>query len=119
MRITYHYTAMCKSNYILADNLRRIRKKLDLSQEKFAEAVDLSMRTIVNIETGKHFPKAKNIDKICEKLNMECFELFIDRQKELSANCKITEIVSMLNGFDENKLDRIYKITETFLDDKV
>ena len=108
---------MCKTNYIFADNLRRIRKNLGLSQEKFAELADLSMRTIVNIESGKHLPKAKNIDKICKKLNIECYEFFINRQKELSTNCKITEIVSMLNGFDENKLERIYKIVETFKDE--
>ena len=107
---------MCKTNYIFADNLRKYRKQLDLTQEQFAELTDLSLRTIVNIETGKHFPKAKNIDKICEKLKIECFELFINSHNTIKNNSKIMKIVSLLNKLEENKLDRIYKIVETFKD---
>ena len=109
---------MCKTNYIIADNIKRLRKQFNLTQEKFAELTDLSLRTIVNIETSKHFPKAKNIDPICEKLNIECFELFINHQKELSTNAKLAKINSILETLDEDKIENIYKIIIALSSDK-
>ena len=109
---------MEKANYILAHNVRRIRKQLDLTQEKFAELIEVDMKTIVNIENGKHFPKAKTIDQICNKLGIECFELFIDHQKPSSKNEKLLEINVILEKFDEDKLENIYKIIMAFNDNK-
>ena len=105
---------MNEINNIIANNIKKYRKHLDLTQEQFAELTELSWKTIVNIETGKHFPKAKNIEKICKKLNIEYFELFIDNQQEISKNCKLNQIFYILNNLDENKIENIYKIILTF-----
>ena len=101
---------MCKIINILSDNIRTLRKRFGLTQEQFAELTELSLRNITNIENGQHLPKAKNIDKICEKLNIECFELFIDHKKVKSKNEKLIEINSMLERLDESQLDNVYKI---------
>lgn len=101
---------MCKIINILSNNIRMLRKRLDLTQEQFAELAELSLRNITNIENGQHLPKAKNIDKICEKLNIECYELFIDHSKIKSKNEKLLEINSMLERLEEDQLENVYKI---------
>ncbi len=105
---------MNKISNILAKNIKIIRKQLNLTQEQFAELTELSWKTVVNIESGKHFPKAINLDKICSKLNIEHFELFIDNDNNISKNAKLEKINSFLKNCDDIQLDNIYRISEAF-----
>ena len=55
---------------ILGGNLRSIRKKLSLTQELLAEAVDLNPRQMSKLETGSHFPSCKTLEALCRTLNV-------------------------------------------------
>ncbi|UMX48022.1 MAG: helix-turn-helix domain-containing protein [Candidatus Nealsonbacteria bacterium DGGOD1a] len=54
----------------LAENLRRLRKAKDLTQEKLARLADLTNNTIIKIEAGKNqnptLDTLKNIAKVLE-----------------------------------------------------
>lgn len=58
----------------MKDRIAKIRKRADLSQEKFAEMLDLSRNFINQVERGKKNISERTINAICEKI-------FIDGKK--------------------------------------
>ena len=66
---------------MLAENIRRIRKKKGLSQEKLARLADISNNTLVKIEMGMaKEPTITTVTKIADALNVSIDEL-VGRQK--------------------------------------
>ncbi len=61
----------------LGAKIKNLRKELGITQEYFAELLDMNVRQIVRIENGESFPTADNIEKIAEKLNVDAHELFL------------------------------------------
>ncbi len=55
--------------------LKQKRLAIGLSQEKFAEKVGLSMRSISLLETGKQQPTLSTLNKISQALNLKTSEL--------------------------------------------
>jgi len=62
---------------ILSRNLKALRNKLDISQEKFAEISGLSVQTINDIEGGRRWVSDKSITKLSTALHIECYQLLI------------------------------------------
>ena len=61
---------------VFAENLRVIRAKLDVSQEKFARLVGLSTDSIVRYESGNGCtPSIDTIFAICDAVNINPNEL--------------------------------------------
>ena len=61
---------------MLAENIRRIRKKKGLSQEKLARLADISNNTLVKIEMGMaKEPTITTVAKIAKALNVSIDEL--------------------------------------------
>jgi transcriptional regulator with XRE-family HTH domain len=63
---------------LLARNMKRCREILGLSQMKLAERVGCSTTLIGNIEIGKRFPSAENLNKIAAALEIHPSELFAE-----------------------------------------
>jgi transcriptional regulator with XRE-family HTH domain len=61
---------------LLARNMKRCREILGLSQMKLADRVGCSTTLIGNIEIGKRFPSAENLNKIAAALDIPPSELF-------------------------------------------
>lgn len=57
-------------------NVRDIRKKRDLKQEKLASLIDREPRTIIDIEAGRRNPTLKTIYKIAKALQVDVADLF-------------------------------------------
>ncbi|MBT3186248.1 MAG: helix-turn-helix transcriptional regulator [Candidatus Thioglobus sp.] len=55
--------------------LKQKRLATGLSQEKFAEKVGLSMRSISLLETGKQQPTLPTLNKIAQAFNIKTSEL--------------------------------------------
>jgi len=64
---------------IFRENLKKNRRNCGLSQEKLAEMADVSMHHIAMIEIGRNFPATELIERIANALNIEAYELFIDK----------------------------------------
>jgi len=48
----------------IKDEIRMIRKGLDITQEKFAELIGVNFKTYAGWEAGRHFPRADQYKKI-------------------------------------------------------
>jgi transcriptional regulator with XRE-family HTH domain len=61
---------------ILADNMRKIRRKCGMTQAKLAEKADVSTNFIAMIEIARKFPSPDTLDRIAAALGVETHELF-------------------------------------------
>lgn len=94
---------------ILGQNIKKLRKSLGLSQEKFSEKVNMTLKTISLIENAKYFTTAENISKICEVFNILPSDLF-----SLDFDC-----IKNVSGTREESLDNLAVIAKSFDDDKL
>lgn len=56
--------------------LKALRSQKGMTQEQLADAVDLTVESISNIERGIHAPKFDNLEKIAQILNVQVVSLF-------------------------------------------
>jgi len=63
---------------VFANNLRKYRNQLGLSQESFAEKAGLHRTYISAVECGKRSIALENIQKIADALEIDTYLLFID-----------------------------------------
>ena len=64
---------------ILAENLRKTRKKCGLTQAKLAEKVDVSTHHIAMIEISRNYPTLELVERIVDALGIEAYELFVTK----------------------------------------
>lgn len=62
---------------LLNSNIKKLRKNLGLTQDKFAELVGVSSDTIGNLENNKYAATPETIDKICSASNVTPFDLLL------------------------------------------
>ena len=56
--------------------LRQIRLKRRVSQERFAEVLDISVDFLSLIERGRNAPSFETLDKMARRLNVPVAQLF-------------------------------------------
>lgn len=59
----------------LGDNIRELRKKKGLTQEKLAELAHMDPKSVIEIENGNRNPTLKTIRKIALALKVDVSEL--------------------------------------------
>lgn len=90
--------------------LKTLRKAYGISQEKFAEKLNLSTNTISTIETGKSFIKYPTLKNICKALNIEPEELFkFGEETETEMIESITLLAKTLTPPQQKQLIEIIK----------
>jgi len=62
---------------LLAENLKKNRRKRGFTQERLAEQAGVSTHYISMIEIKRNFPKSKIIERLADALNIEVHELFL------------------------------------------
>jgi transcriptional regulator with XRE-family HTH domain len=77
---------------LLARNMKRCREILGLSQMKLAERVGCSTTLIGNIEIGKRFPSAENLNRIAAALEIHPSELFAEDSKVIRQMASSEEV---------------------------
>lgn len=102
----------------LGEKIKRVRKLRNLTQEELAEIIDISPRSLSNIEVGACFVKAETLEKIIESLNITTEELFANNHIKTNSEL-INEINIYLNKIknDTRTLEKIYKITKCLVED--
>ena len=100
---------MVSTKKLFGARIRELRKGLGLSQEDFAEKVDVDHRHISRIELGQNFPELETIEKIASALNVEIRDLF-----DFQCSSHDTEIKMKLNieGVDKKTKQLILRITK-------
>ena len=91
---------------LITNGIKRLRTKNKLTQEQFAEKINMSVQGYRNIEHNRYLPTAETIDKICEVFNIQPVELLLPEPK---ANLdKVRELINnKLFNCDLDKLIRI------------
>lgn len=72
------YCKTKKQSQSMPNNLFRYRQQANISQDKLAEAVDCSRRTIGNIENGTHDPSVQMAYRIANYFKVALPILFPD-----------------------------------------
>jgi len=72
---------MANVRELLANNMKKFRDILNISQIEFAEKVGCSPTLIGKIETMKRFPSANTIDRIAQALKVAPADLFFENPK--------------------------------------
>jgi transcriptional regulator with XRE-family HTH domain len=63
----------------ISDNIRKIRQKKGISQDRLSKEADLALNTIVKIETGESpNPTVETLEKIAKALGVSVANLFKD-----------------------------------------
>ena len=98
----------------VGNRIRRIRKARHMTQEKLAEIIGVEPPSISNIENGKYFPSAENLEKIMIALNTSPEELFCTEENK-NPQFIIEEINRMLSN-NPDKLNDAYKVIKALTD---
>ena len=61
---------------LFGNNLHECRKSAKLSQEQLAEKLEISVKHLSTLETGKGFVSAELLEKICDALSITPSALF-------------------------------------------
>lgn len=84
---------------LLGKRIQEIRKSRKMTQELLSELIGIEPSSLSNIENGKYYPTAENLDKIITVLKITPKDLFT-----LEHNANIDEILDeMYNAMKENK----------------
>ena len=70
----------------LSDNLKRIRKENNLSQEQLAEKLGVSRQAVSKWESEQSFPEMDKLLLICKTFNYNIDELMNENVKEVDEN---------------------------------
>jgi transcriptional regulator with XRE-family HTH domain len=74
---------MAKVQELLAENVKLARKRMGISQMRLAELCDLSTGYIGEIELGKKFPSAENLERLSEALGLRPYQLIYEPEEWL------------------------------------
>jgi transcriptional regulator with XRE-family HTH domain len=119
-----------KIRRILAQNIKTRREYLGLSQEKLAEASNMSVQTINTIEGCRMWVSDKTVTRLAKALDIEVFQLFVPYQankSELKASPtaalfefrqKLKNAVNNLNLQLESDFNDVLKTPVNRQDDK-
>ena len=102
----------------LGEKIKRVRKTRGITQEQLAEMIDISPRSLSNIEVGGCFVKSETLEKIIDALNITTEELFAN--EHIKSNVELLkDIDSYINQVknDNKTLGKIYKILKCLIED--
>jgi transcriptional regulator with XRE-family HTH domain len=100
---------MASIRHLLAENMRKYRYALGLSQANLAERLDTATHYIGMIETENRFPSAEMLDRIAIALGIDPSELF-SRETDPAVSVKtfqktaLSNAASMVEEFFARKL---------------
>jgi len=72
-------------------NMKKYRKKRQLSQEKLAEMLSTSTSYIGEIEINNKVPSLEMVERISKALNIEPFRLFVDDNNRINEDTNVED----------------------------
>lgn len=94
---------------IFGINVKKLRNKLNLSQDQFSEKISIAPTTLSIIESGKGFTTAYTINKVCNTFNLPASSLFETDSRYIvtkygNINETVNDIILKLYTLDDDKL---------------
>ena len=97
-------------NRDIGSRIREKRKRLNLSQEKFAELIDLSPQFLAEIETGRKGMSSMTLLKICNGLCVSADYILTG-----NSGGDTSEIINMLSSLSEHQVLRAEELLRVFV----
>ena len=94
----------------LGIKIRNSRLRQNLTQEELAEKINISAKSLSQIELGNNFVSAETLEKICIALDTTPKILF-DFISQSEQQDMLSEVINKLKQ-DNNLLKRIFKIID-------
>jgi transcriptional regulator with XRE-family HTH domain len=95
---------------LLAKNMKKYRQILGISQMALAEKIGCSTTLIGNIEIGKRFPSAGNINCIAKALEVKISDLFADQEPEsMKIMSSKRELKTKFGKLIDKAVDELFK----------
>ena len=95
---------------LLTRNMKKYRQILGISQVALAEKVGCSTTLIGNIEIGKRFPSADNINRIAKALEVKVSDLFSEQEPEsMKVMTSKKELKAKLERLIDKAIDEHFK----------
>lgn len=95
----------------LADNLKKIRKDNNLSQEQLAEKLGVSRQSVSKWESGLSYPEMDKVLQICQLFNLNINELINEDIKEVN---EVKEAQSRSNKYVTSFFEYLTKVVDMF-----
>lgn len=95
----------------LADNLKKIRKDNNLSQEQLAEKLNVSRQSVSKWESGQSYPEMDKVIQICSLFNLNINELINENISEVN---EVKESQNRTNKYISSFFDYITKVVDMF-----
>jgi transcriptional regulator with XRE-family HTH domain len=108
---------------IFAENLRKIRRKKGLTQEKLAEKAGMSLQYLALLELSRKFPSGEMLERLATALDIETYELLAvassaNNELELLRNDIIREVKTLNESFAKNITDEVIIAIKQALSDE-
>lgn len=102
----------------IADKILLLRRVNKLTQEQFAEKVNVDRRTIARAEDGKHRPSAETMEMIAEAFSVPVSYFFDSSvyKPDVSKSALIFQINSQLNVLSKSNLRKVKSFIDIILD---
>lgn len=94
-----------------ANNLKKIRKSRNLTQEELSELVGVDFRYISLLENAKNFPSSDLIEKLSDALRVSISELF-DFDEDLKREVLEKSLKNILPILSDEKLKLLLKFAK-------
>ena len=101
---------------IIGKRLKKARLSKNLTQEKLAETLNVSIAYLSRIETGSARINLKRLDEICKILDVSDIEI-LSGTSDISANYLNSDIGEILKNCSPEKQRLIYKIANIIAED--
>ena len=106
--------SIAQAKELLALNIKTMRKKKGISQEKLAEMTNLSTQSISDIEGLRTWVSDKTLEKLAHAFNIDIFQLFIpasestEKDHELFFFNQLSKLRTAMKEDIDKRLDQFY-----------
>lgn len=103
-----------KYQKLVNSNIRNMRRRLNLTQEEFAERIKITVQGLSNIERNRYMPSPETIDSICEEFNISPIQLLWNGEHANNQDI-INDIESQLKFCSRKELLKISEIIKILI----
>ncbi len=99
---------------IIGKQIKRLRARLKLTQDKLAEKVNISPKYLSNIERGLENPTLDTFLRLAKCLNVELGEIFLP-DIDLNSKTLNKKIKNLINETNEEQLYLVMRLLQAVL----